>query len=116
MSYRPGCSLEELLGSDQQPAVLKGAMSPEEWPALQWKPDELLQQSGDVEVPVEVSRGGGDYRELYSPRPTDSSRAFEAGVPVPLSVLLQHMQEADQQQVSPMHGIFVMPECYISRK
>lgn len=85
----------ELLGPEEQPAVITGAMSGKEWPALQWTLEQLLSHSGDISVPVEASSNGGDYRDLHSPRP---GRGFEAGMPVPLSLLLQHMRDAEGSQ------------------
>ena len=94
VEYRPGCSLEQLLGNQQEPAVISGAMADKEWPALRWSPDELLRRHSDMTVPVEVSTGGADYRhrDMYCPQ-SGSGRTFEAGVPVPLSLLLQHMRD-----------------------
>ena len=103
VEYRPGCSLEQLLGNQQQPAVISGAMTDNEWPALRWSPEELLRRHSDMTVPVEVSIGGADYtttyddRDMYCPQP-GSGRAFEAGVPVPLSLLLQHMRDEEQHR------------------
>ena len=47
-------------------------------------------------VPVEASIRGGDYRDLYRPSQSRTQKGFEAGVPVPLSFLLEHMQELDE--------------------
>jgi hypothetical protein len=69
-------------------------MTDKDWPALRWSPDELLRRHSDMTVPVEMSVGGGDWRDMYCPQP-GSGRAFEAGVPVPLSLLLQHMRDEE---------------------
>ncbi|KAK9915601.1 hypothetical protein WJX75_001392 [Coccomyxa subellipsoidea] len=67
------------------------------WPVLLWTPRDLLDRCGDCEVPVEVSSGGGDYRDMYSNPSPKPGRRFEAGVPVPLSLLLSSMQESQEQ-------------------
>lgn len=110
VDYRPGSNLESLSPSRSltdtaakdslQPFAIRGAMQ-EGWPALHWTPQDLLGKCGDLEVPLEVSSGGGDYRDMYNngtPRP---GRSFEAGVPVPLSLLLQSMQDSEVRNPSP---------------
>lgn len=73
----------------------------EGWPALQWSPADLLEKCRDCEVPVEVSSRGGDYRDLYEPGRATPGSTFDAGVPLPLSLLLDSMQQADTSQVKP---------------
>jgi lysine-specific demethylase 8 len=58
-----------------------------------WDFDQLKQQYGHVQVPVEQSRGGGDYRDLHQPRSFSATpRSFAADVPVPFGELLEHVQ------------------------
>ncbi|CAL5218404.1 g80 [Coccomyxa viridis] len=64
------------------------------WEAVSWSKHDLLAAcNGDTLVPVEVSIDSGDYRDLYRPAQSSSRRQFEAGVPVPLSFLLEHIQQ-----------------------
>lgn len=108
VDFRPGCDLDSLSQSSSdlstspkldnpchsaQPFAIRGAMQ-EGWPVLLWTPRDLLDRCGDCEVPVEVSSGGGDYRDMYSNPSPKPGRRFEAGVPVPLSLLLSSMQES----------------------
>ena len=106
VDFRPECSLDSLStktntsptsdyqSQSMQPFAIRGAMQ-EGWPVLQWTHQDLLDRCGDCEVPVEVSSGGGDYRDLYSDSRPSPGRSFEAGVPVPLSLLLSSMQESE---------------------
>lgn len=113
VEFRPGSSLLSLSNSDDKynsltaeslssssltdnahparPFAIRGAMQ-EGWPAAEWTPGELLERCGDCEVPVEVSSGGGDYRDAYDDAKSEPGRTFDAGVPVPLSLLLDAMQ------------------------
>ncbi|CAL8470425.1 g9967 [Coccomyxa elongata] len=70
----------------------------EGWPAAEWTSRELLEKCGDCEVPVEVSSGGGDYRDAYDDAKSQPGRTFDAGVPVPLSLLLNAMQLTLEQE------------------
>ncbi|BDA44466.1 Bifunctional peptidase and arginyl-hydroxylase JMJD5 [Coccomyxa sp. Obi] len=70
----------------------------EGWPAAEWTPRELLERCGDREVPVEVSSGGGDYRDAYDDAKCQPGRTFDASVPVPLSLLLDVMQSTHEQE------------------
>lgn len=64
------------------------------WDTVNWSKDDLSAAcSGETLVPVEASINGGDYRDLYRSTESSSRRQFEAGVPVPLSFLLEHIQQ-----------------------
>lgn len=53
----------------------------------------MLWHIGHVQVPVEQSRGGGDYRDLYQPRTFSATpRSFAADVLMPFGQLLDHVQ------------------------
>ena len=84
--------------ADALPTVINGAMTEANgWQAATWSRDELLKAcDGDTMVPVEASINGGDYRDLYRSSHSKTQRGFEAGMPVPLSFLLEHMQELDE--------------------
>jgi hypothetical protein len=84
--------------ADALPTVINGAMTESNgWQAARWSKDDLLKAcNGDTMVPVEASFNGGDYRDLYTPPHSRRRRRFEAGVPVPLSFLLEHMQELQE--------------------
>ena len=63
----------------EQCAVVVGAL--DEWPMLgpDWGPERLRDEHGDVEVPLEVSTGGADYRDAYrEDAPRSRSRTFQA--------------------------------------
>ena len=91
--------------SNVLPCIINGAMTEENgWNAGNWSSDDLIVAcDGETLVPVEVSINGGDYRDLYRAAEGSSRRRqFEAGVPVPLSFLLQHIQQLSDplEQVS----------------
>ena len=95
---RPAC---EALGPEDGPpklnralpCIITGAMTEENgWDTVNWSKDDLIAAcNGETLVPVEVSKNGGDYRDLYRTAGSNSKRQFEAGVPVPLSFLLEHI-------------------------
>jgi hypothetical protein len=68
----------------------------EGWPVLYWDREELLRRCGDVDVPVEVSYRGADYRQLYCHAVGDDHQ-FHAGVLLPLSVLLDNMRRIEEK-------------------
>lgn len=50
--------------------------------------------AGHIQVPVERSRGGGDYRDMHQPRGFSCTpRSFSADEPVPFGELLDHVQQ-----------------------
>lgn len=75
----------------------------EGWPAADWTPRDLLERCGDREVPLEVSCGGGDYRDAYDDARSRPGRTFDAGVPVPLSLLLDAMQSTHVRPSKELH-------------
>lgn len=75
------------------PRVVTGAM--DNWQARNWTRSDLMQY-GDTIVPVESSHNGGDYRDLHT---ASSTRRFEADLEVPLSAVLQSMQDTDTRPV-----------------
>ena len=81
--------------SDALPTLISGAMTEENgWAATRWSEDDLAAAcNGDTLVPVEVSINGGDYRDFYRGAEGSKNRQFEAGVSIPLSFLLEHMQQ-----------------------
>ncbi len=90
---RPHLLEEQLLQqSNPVPVVVTGAM--DSWQARKWSISDL-KQYGHIQVPVEISQNGGDYRELHA---ADSSRQFEADLEVPLSAVLEGMQDRDERQ------------------
>ena len=105
VDFRPGSSLLSLsnlrschnpssLAGNAHPArpvAIRGAMQ-EGWPAADWTPRDLLERCGDREVPLEVSSGGGDYRDAYDDARSRPGRTFDAGVSAPLSLLVDAMQ------------------------
>lgn len=79
-----------LTSSPETPFILRGAMA--DWPAASWTKEELSKKFGDVGVPVEVSVGGGDYRDLHMPRsPSNIPRSFSADTTMRLADLLDHV-------------------------
>ena len=74
------------------PLVVTGAM--DNWQARNWTSSDLMQY-GDTIVSVERSHNGGDYRDLHT---ESSTRRFEADLEVPLSAVLQSMQDTDTRQ------------------
>ena len=91
----PGLESELPKLSNALPCIINGAMTDANgWEAVSWSKHDLLAAcNGDTLVPVEVSIDSGDYRDLYRPAQSSSRRQFEAGVPVPLSFLLEHIQQ-----------------------
>mmetsp|Transcript_9962 Transcript_9962/g.29900 ORF Transcript_9962/g.29900 Transcript_9962/m.29900 type:complete len:327 (+) Transcript_9962:389-1369(+) len=83
------------------PFVLRGAM--EEWPARAWTPQHLAREHGDTIIPVEVSIGGGDYRDLHMPRsPAAVPRSFQPDAQVALRDLLDHVHNhSGKDRISP---------------
>ena len=83
--------------SDALPTILNGSMTDQGgWRALSWTMNDLTAAcSGDTYVPVEVSTNNGDYRDLHRPVSRGPQRKFEAGVPVPLSFLAEHIQQLE---------------------
>lgn len=75
----------------QVPVVVTGALK--QWEAIKWSIEDLHRLYGDVEIPIEVSYNGGDYRDLHQSQGT-GLRNFEADLQVPLSVLLDSMQSS----------------------
>ena len=94
--------------SDALPAILNGSMTDQGgWRALSWTMNDLTAAcNGDTYVPVEVSTNNGDYRDLHRSVSRGPQRSFEAGVPVPLSFLAEHIQQlepaADQVHLTPI--------------
>ncbi|DBA90535.1 TPA: Lysine-specific demethylase 8 [Trebouxia sp. C0004] len=90
----PPTKLQEqlLLHPSPVPLVVTGAMN--NWQARDWTRSDLMQY-GDTIVPVEISHNGGDYRDLHN---ASSTRRFEADLEVPLSAVLQSMQDTDTRQ------------------
>ena len=87
--------------SNALPCIINGAMTEANgWGAVSWTQDDLIAAcNGDTMVPVEVSVNGADYRDLYRSAQSSSGRQFEAGVPVPLDFLLEHIQQlSDESQ------------------
>lgn len=80
--------------STPAPIVVTGAM--DSWKAQAWSLSDL-KQYGHIEVPVEVSHNGGDYRHLHA---ADSSRHFEADCELPLSAVLEGMEASSEQKQS----------------
>lgn len=97
-AYQSELSLDKSLSTSLLPFIVRGAMS-DGWPVQQWDSKALLDQCGDVTVPVEVSFRGADYRSLYSSSHRGQEELFHAGVPVPLSMLLDHMQQTEEQHM-----------------
>lgn len=127
IQYRKCSSLHELLTSardalqaqnkpcerlaDALPTILNGAMREQDWCALKWtKRDLIAACNGDTFVPVEVSVNGGDYRDLHRSSRVEGQRQFDAGVPVPLSLLVDHIQQLDDApaQVNLPSGITLL--------
>jgi len=83
--------------ADALPTIINGALLEENgWCAMKWSNDDLTAAcNGDTMVPVEVSINGGDYRDLYNPADGGQGRQFEAGVPVPLRFLMEHIQQLE---------------------
>ena len=100
------------------PCIINGAMTEANgWEAVSWNHDDLIAAcNGEIMVPVEVSVNGGDYRDLYRAAQSSSRRQFEAGVPVPLSFLMEHVQQLsdEAEQVCLMilvaAGLSALPE------
>ena len=83
--------------SDALPTILNGSMTNQSgWRALSWTMTDLTSAcNGDTYVPVEVSTNNGDYRDLHRSVSRGPHRKFEAGVPVPLSFLAEHIQQLE---------------------
>ena len=83
--------------SEALPTILNGSMTDQGgWRALSWTMDDLTSAcNGDTYVPVEVSTNSGDYRDLHRSVSNGHQRKFEAGVPVPLSFLAEHIQQLE---------------------
>lgn len=86
----------------EQPVVVTGAC--EKWQARGWSISDLSQLYGHVQVPVEVSHHGGDYRDLHLSH--SSGRSFEADWHVPLSALLDNMQQSTTAQKAPDFALY----------
>lgn len=78
--------------SEPQAVIVTGAMN--NWKAMSWSISDLSQY-GHLEIPVEVSHNGGDYRDQHA---VSSHRHFEADVLLPLSAVLQGMQSKHNEQ------------------
>ena len=99
--------------SNALPCIINGAMTEENgWNAVNWSRDDLVAAcDGETLVPVEVSVNDGDYRDLYRLAESSRQRQFDAGVPVPLSFLLDHIQRLSDglEQVSRTIVVAVKP-------
>lgn len=88
---RSGRKISRLIGTVNPLQVNFWPLSNRDW-------DFIADHYGDATVPVEISRGGGDYRDLYAPGWRRGDRQFEAGVPTKLAALIDHIKRSEGQQ------------------
>eukprot|EP00884_Botryococcus_braunii_P001278 jgi/Botrbrau1/11150/Bobra.182_2s0005.1 len=79
----------------RKPFVVSGAFAG--WPVSSWTFTDMAAVLGDAVVPVEISKGGADYRDHFVEVPMSNvPRLFQADVHVPLGYLLKHIMSLEE--------------------
>lgn len=108
------------LRAASQPAILTGCLS--HWRLSAWEPQSLLSDPSvaSLVVPLELSRGGGDYRDEHSPRP---GKAFARDVEATLGQFVERfLLKAEDEGESGSRGCavarplsFAAAPCFLRR-